>query len=134
MRDFSILFFCGTICSVLIERTRALNARFSCSHLESNKIVKENQDRGWFRDGPRCPKKVSVKSCLLLPLTKFSKVCVFQRLSTSRLFDTYFVVKSFLQNLLTVPKLLLNLKSVRPERRYWQQVFSGTRYKETQFF
>jgi hypothetical protein len=27
-----------------------------------NKIVKENQDRGCFRDGPRCSKKNSVKS------------------------------------------------------------------------
>jgi hypothetical protein len=59
---------------------------FSWSHLGSNKTVKENQDRVWFRDGPRCPKQVSVKSGLLLPLTKFSKVCVFQRLSTSRHF------------------------------------------------
>jgi hypothetical protein len=50
--------------------------RFSWSDLRSNKIVNKNQDR----DGPRCPKQVSLKSNLLLPFTKFSKVYFFQRL------------------------------------------------------
>jgi hypothetical protein len=75
-----------------------LLARFSWSHLESNKIVKENQDRGWFRDGLRCPKQVSVKSCLFLPLTKFSKVCVFSAsINFKAFFYTHFVVKFHLR-------------------------------------
>jgi hypothetical protein len=75
-----------------------LFTRFSWSHRGSNKIVKENQDRGWFRDGPRCPKQVSVKSCLLLPRTKFSKVCVFwASVNFKAFFDRYLAVKSYLR-------------------------------------
>ncbi len=66
--------------------------------LRPNKIVKENQDRGWMKDGPRYPKQVSVKSCLLLPLTKFSTFERFFFHSASvnfkAYFDEYFVVKS----------------------------------------
>ncbi len=73
-------------------------SRFSWSHRGSNKIVKENQDQGWFRDGPRCPKQVSVKSCLLLPRTKFSKVCVFSAsVNFKAFFDRYLAVKSYLR-------------------------------------
>ncbi len=42
-----------------------------------------------------------------------------------------YVFLSFLQNLLTYPKLILDLKSVHPERRYWH--FSETKYAETPF-
>jgi hypothetical protein len=63
-------------------------ARFSWSDLMSKKIVNKQKRR--MRDGPRCPKQVSLKSDLLLPLTllitKFLKVYFFQRLSISRLF------------------------------------------------
>jgi hypothetical protein len=68
------------------QKLRWKRTRFSWSELRSNKIVNKNQDRGWMRDGPRCSKQVSVKSDLLLPPTKFSKVYFFQRLSTSRIF------------------------------------------------
>ncbi len=114
------------------------SARFSWSHRGSNKIVKENQDRGWFRDGPRCLKQVSVKSCLLLPLTKFSKICVFSASDNFKaFFDRYLAVKSYLHVLkffvgfINVSILVLNLKSVHPERKYFH--FSGTRYAETPF-
>ncbi len=60
-------------------------SRFSWSDLRSNKIVNKNQDRGWMRDGPRCPKQLSLKSDLMLPWTKLSKVCVLERRLTSRL-------------------------------------------------
>ncbi len=69
--------------------------------LRSNKIVKENQDqdRGWSRDGLSCPKQVLVKSRLLLPFTKFSKVCVFSAsVNFKAFFDKYFVVKSHLRS------------------------------------
>ncbi len=59
--------------------------RFSWSDLRSNKIVNQNQDRGWIRDGPRCPKQLSLKSDLMLPWTKLSKVCVLERRSISGL-------------------------------------------------
>ncbi len=78
-----ILFFPGSVHGYyfIFDLTR-----FSWSDLRSNKIVNKNQDRGWMRDGPRCPKQVSLKSDLILPPTKFSKVYFFQRLSTSRIF------------------------------------------------
>jgi hypothetical protein len=49
-------------------------------------------------DGPRCPKQVSVKSCLLLPLTKFSKVCDFSAsVNFKAFFYRYLAVKSHLR-------------------------------------
>jgi hypothetical protein len=68
------------------KTNKFLWSRFSWSDLRSNKIVNKNQDWGWMRDGLRCPKQVSLKSDLILPPTKFSKVYFFQRLSTSRIF------------------------------------------------
>jgi hypothetical protein len=60
-----------------------------------------------MRDGPRCPKQVSLKSDLLLPPTKFSKVYFFQRMFKD-FFDGYFVVKS----LLRLSKLLVESNDV----------------------
>ncbi len=110
--------------------------RFSWSHRGSNKIVKENQDRGWFRDGPRCPKQVSVKSCLLLPLRKFSKVCVFSAsVNFKAFFDRYLSVKSHLR----VLKFLVEFTNVSKTgfkskiRTPYAEILAGARYTETPF-
>jgi hypothetical protein len=48
-----------------------------------------------MRDGPRCPKQVSLKSDLMLPFRKFSKVCVFSAsVNFKAFFDKYFLAKS----------------------------------------
>jgi hypothetical protein len=70
------------------------HTRFSWSDLRSNKIVNKNQERGWIRNGPRCPKQVSLKSDLLLPHKVFESLCFSASVNFKAFFDGYFVVKS----------------------------------------
>ncbi len=133
MRAFGIVFnligdFLDLRSHVLgLPNLRLPRARLSWCDRRSNKIVKENQDRGWFKDGPRCPKQVSVKSCLLLPLTKFSKNCVFSASVNFKVFfDKYLAVKShshfrrFFVEFINVSKTVLGSKIYTP----WAEILA----------